>query len=316
MALLVTLTMTVGFAYADEVKLPTLPTDNLTGIDVKSFYPTNQTYIVQISVHYQVESPIEVVNSIIWYDIEGQTHTILVNEEFGFKHYPQEETVMVTDPSVNLDKIAKIIAEKRAELEASANNGFTKLRACLDEFKEEQPVRFEAWVRTASLSEFNIPDEWVSADHYDRAQLDAQKKWVICEALKKYQWLGAYEANKSIDEPMGFTLDESDSPDTVPVTEEMMQAEIEKAEALQCSELGKARGLCSGDFTGINRGGYVTTLPDYYGAYLDKKAEVSYKDVEIAKSLLTMCDEYMPQYSGQIGDERFPTWLNHCVEDK
>ena len=68
-------------------------------------------------------------------------------------------------------------------------------------------------------------------------------------------------------------------------------------------------------YSGINRGGYVTTLPPWYGQYLDKKAETSDRDVEVAKAVLSLCDNYLPQYIAKLGEESFPKWLNHCVDE-
>lgn len=303
-------------AYADEIPFPVLPTDNWTGTDVKTFYPTNSSYIVQISVHYSVASPLEVIQDFTWSDITGQTHTMQLQEEFTVQHYPAEEkeTIIVPKQVYTPEQIERILEEKKDELKISEENGYAKLRQCMVEFEVEQPVRFEAWKRTAGLVEFTIPDQKINSDTYDRIQLEAMKKWTICKMLKEYKFIGAYEANKSIDEPIGYALDESDDPRTIPVTEADIKAEEQRASDFACSNIGHYRGLCIQEFTGINRGnpdGYE--VPSWYGTWRELNAEKTDAQGAIERALVAQCDNYYHLYKHKVGTENFPVWLEHCT---
>ena len=304
---------TMSFAYADVVPMPQLPTDNLTGVDVKTFYPTNSTYIVQISVYYTVEHPIEVLNTLTWLDETEEKHVVLVKDAFTLKHFPPETEPEVEEkPRVDKEEIQRILAEKKAELQSSAENGFSKLRQCLEEFEVNQPVRFEAWVRIANLTEFSIPDAWINSDHYERSELEAQKKWVICDALKKYKWIGAWEANRIIDSLESQSLVETDDPRTVPVTPKMIQSEIDKAEAYKCSDAGKSKGHCTQDFTGENRGTKEFNIPFWYAQYQNANNEVVNKEQAINKAMVAQCQNFYPLYEHKDA-EKIPSWLGHCI---
>ena len=153
---------------------------------------------------YEVFEPIEIPPRLTWFGIDGTAHIVYLQDDFRLVHFPAEEEKELDFAGVITEhEIQKILADKRAELAAEDSSEFSKLRVCLEEFKATSDAtgdqRYYAWERIANLQEFDIPDQWINQDHYDRAELDAQKKWVICEALKKYQWIGAWEANKGLD---------------------------------------------------------------------------------------------------------------------
>lgn len=301
-------------SYAAEVQFPVLPTDKMTGMDVKTFYPSNSTYIIQISVHYTVEHPLEVLQQFTWTDITGQTITIPIQGEFTEKHYPQDIVAdPILKPLVSAEHAERIIQEKREEQKAAEDSAFTKLRQCLEEFEEEQPTRFKAWQRTATLSEFEIPDQWISSDTYDRFELEAQKKWVICEALKTYPHIGIYEANKIIDSLESQSLIDTDSPDTVPVTEEMMQFEAQKAADFSCSTQGIQQGLCKDYLAGDKYDKPDPRIPSWYNTAREMQAVGNDANAALEKARQTQCDIYYSLYNATNAIE-IPQWLSHCEE--
>ncbi len=312
MAMFVALTMTMGFAYAEKVEFPILTDDGLIDYQLDTFYPTNSTYIIQISLLYQVDHPIEIPTIVTWFEIDGTSHNIDLQEDFRLIHFPveEEETISPNSGLTEAD-IDKIIQDKHDELALEDDSGFSKLRACLVEFEEQEPVRYQAWNRIANLEEFIIPDEWLNKDHYSRAELEAQKKWVVCEALKKYKYVGAWEANKIIDVHEEQPLDMTDSPDTVDVTVEAIESEQIRAETFQCSEAGKSRGLCLDYMAGEK---YVPTfnrVPDWYNEYREQMAQPVDLQVALDEAMLTQCDNYFQLYN-QTDAIEVPSWLEHC----
>ena len=309
----IAVTMTVGFAYADEVKFPTLTTDGMVDYDLKTFYPTNSTYIVQISILYEVPMTIELPERITWFSLDGTAHFVSLQDEMRMIYFPAEEekTISPTSALTNED-IERILADKRKELSEQDSSGFSKLRSCLVEFEEEEPVRFAAWDRIASLSEFIIPDQWINEDHYSRADLEAQKKWVICEALKKYKYVGAWEANKIIDgHELGEPLDTSDSPDTQDVTELAIEFEQMRAEAFQCSAQGKSQGLCLNYLAGDNYVKPEPKIPDWYNEYREARDVPIDLQLALDVAMLSQCDNYYKLYNA-TGAIELPSWLEHC----
>jgi len=313
MAVFIALTMTVGFAYADTVKFPTLTTDGMVDYKLDTFYPTNSTYIVQISILYEVPFVIEIPERITWYELNGKAHFIYLQDDFRLVHFPADEEKTPDFAGVLTEaQVQKVLADKRKELEAQDSSEFTKLRVCLEEFEEEQPVRYEAWKRIANLEEFGIPDQWINQDHYDRAQLEAQKKWVICEALKKYPHVGAWEANKGLDEDdKVLTADTSDSSTTIPVTEMAIDFEIMKAEQFQCSLQGKAQGLCANYMAGEKYVPPAPRLEDWYAEYRELKGLPLDYVTAIDEARATQCTDYFQLYN-QTGAIEVPSWLLHC----
>ncbi len=301
-------------AYAAVVQFPTLTTDGMIDYDLKTFYPTNSTYIVQISILYEVDNPIEIPTILSWTGLDKKIYEINLQDDFKLIHFPAEEEQTISPSSGLTDSdIQRILDEKRKELAAEDNSGFSKLRVCLAEFEELHPIRFAAWDRIASLSEFSIPDQWLNQDHYSRAELEAQKKWVICEALKKYQWIGAYTANKIIDVHVDKPQDTTDSPLTDPVTAEDIRQEEIKAEAFSCSEQGKSQGLCKDYLPGEEYLIPKPKMPAWYGEYRSVYRDTPDLQAAIDVAMLTQCENYYKLYK-QNAAIQLPTWLSHCEE--
>ena len=301
-------------AYADVVQFPVLTTDGMIDYQLDTFYPTNSTYIIQISILYEIENPLEVPEKITWYELDGTAHFVYLQDDFNLAHFPEEEVQdYESNQGLTEHDIEKIIDDKKQELAEESDSGFSKLRACLVEFEEEQPVRFEAWDRIADLQEFTIPDQWINSDTYSRAELEAQKKWVICEALKNYPYIGAWEANKIIDEHINKSLDTTDSPHTVDVTEDAIRDEAFKAKVYSCSLEGQRQGLCKDYMVGEK---YVLPdprIPDWYNQYREQQAAPVDTQLAIDSAMLTQCEMYYPLYQQNSAVE-LPTWLSHCGE--
>ncbi len=311
------LMISYGSVYAEVVKFPTLTTDGLIDYQLDTFYPTNSTYIVQISLLYEVNRPIEIPEKFTWYELDGTAHFVYLQDDFKLAHFPADEEKELDFAGVITDEeIQKILDEKRQELAEKASSEFSKLRVCLEEFKaqsdETGDQRYYAWQRIANLQEFDIPDQWLNQDHYDREELKAQKKWVVCEALKKYPYIGAWEANKGLDEDDKVEIaDYSDSPLTLDVTENMIEAEIVKAEAFKCSLQGKAQGLCSDYMSGDKYVPTFSRVPDWYNEYRELKAQPVELQLALDVAMLTQCDNYYQLYN-QTDAIELPTWLEHC----
>ena len=133
--------------------------------------------------------------------------------------------------------------------------------------------------------------------------------------LKDYKFIGIYEANKSIDEPVGKSLDETDDPRTDPVTEADIKAEEQRALDFSCTNSGHQRGLCITEFSGINRGnpdGY--SIPNWYNQWREQKDQETDTAAAIDAAMLTQCDNYFPLYEYKVGTQYFPKWLEHCLQ--
>ena len=302
-------------AYADVVQFPTLTTDGMIDYQLDTFYPSDSTYIIQISILYEVNNPIEIPEKVTWYELDGTAHFVYLQDDFTLTYFPEEEEVNAgVSHGLTEHEIEKILEEKHQELAEESNSGFSKLRACLVEFEEQEPVRYQAWNRIANLEEFTIPDQWLNQDHYSRAELEAQKKWVICEALKKYSYIGAWEANKIIDgHELGKQQDTTDSPHTVPITEEAMIRAEHTAQLFACSLDGQRQGLCQNYMSGEK---YVVPdprIPDWYNQYREQQAAPVDAQLALDMAMLTQCENYYPLYQQRVGIE-LPTWLSHCEE--
>lgn len=315
LAILAIFSVAIIPAYAAEVQFPTLTTDGMVDYDLKTFYPTNSTYIVQISILYDVPHPIEIPDRITWFEIDGTPHFVSLQDDMRMIHFPADEEKQIISPSSALSEsdIQRILAEKRKELSQEDNSGFSKLRACLVEFEELHPVRFAAWERIASLSEFTIPDQWLNQDHYSRAELEAQKKWVICEALKKYQYLGAWTANKIIDVHVDKPQDTTDSPHTVPVTAEAIREAEYKAQVFACSLEGQRQGLCKDYMVGEKYVVPEPKLPDWYAQYREQNEQSVDLQTALDVAMLTQCENYYSLYQANSAIQ-LPSWLSHCEE--
>jgi hypothetical protein len=210
--------------------------------------------------------------------------------------------------------ISRVIAEKHAERQEAIDAIYNPdaLRECLVEFNAENPEGFQAWLRTAGLEEFVIPDQEIFEQQYDNLQLPAQMNYDACEALKNYKWVGAYEANKIIDKKSFQTLDPWDSPKTSDITDEDIAQQAKRAEEYMCSTIGHYRNLCDKTFEGENRGdpdGYY--IPFWYADYVKEHNLEPDKQVELEKSFATQCQEHYPLYEHKT---EIPKWLEHCKQ--
>lgn len=308
--------------YADNgmVDYPKISADNMIGQHVGVNYFDDNKWTVTVTTQFQAFSEFDVPNIIYYTDIEGQVHSINIKEGFVLHNStPQVEEDKIPTPTPQ-DVIEKRVEEKKLAKEKIIDELWGDYATCLVQFEEEQPVRFHAWKRTAELTEFEVPDKSIAwyEQNYSTEELKAEKAWQVCETLKKYPWVGIQEANKSIDEPLGFELDDSDSPNTVDVTENALKIEADKAEAFKCSVLGIQRNMCGEESTAVNRGNPfiydLRNLPSWYGIYLGQKETSPDLSAALGESLERMCTEYYPLYEHKVGTEnQFPQWLEHCI---
>jgi len=308
------ISLSLNTVYADIVELPKLSTDNMIDVKVWTQYASENQYTVNIAVLYQVENEHEVPTTITWVDITGQVITIDLQDGFTLANASQEDTtIIVRDAATIADKV---IADRKEETAREVEEIWGDYRQCLEEFAVEQPVRFEAWKRTAALTEFIIPDDLSNIANRDNEQLKADKAHQVCKTLKAYHWIGAATANKVIDGlSYNFGLDDSDSPLTVPITEDALKAAEQVAKDFQCGPTGQSMGLCIEHFTGINRGdpdGYK--LPIWYQRYLEEQKDSTDIDEAIEKAERLQCEFYYPRYNATSFE--IPEWLDHCVEAK
>lgn len=305
------LMITYGTVYADEVQFPTFTTDGLTGMDVQTFYPSNSTYTVQIVLQYHVEHPLEVPETLTWFGIDSTLHEIKLQEDFRFEHFPTEEVEENNSAQEEADRIDAILDQKKLEL-AQAQPELDKYRLCLEEFKEEYPIKFQAWERIGTLIEFELSYQQLYSDHPDVAETNANKKHQECEIRKVYPFVGAYEANKVVD---GLTESETTNLDqtmSTPTTDEDIRQQEIIAEAFTCSDQGKSQGLCKDYLAGDAYTKPQPRLPAWYGTYTDMKSESSDLQGAIDKAMLEMCWTYYPLYANTDAIE-LPHWLTHCV---
>lgn len=306
------LMISYGTVFAEEVTFPTLTTDNLTGMSVNTFYPSNSTYTVQIVLQYNVDHPLEIPETITWFGIDSKLHTIDLQDDFTMEHFPTEEVEVVDKQQERLDEIDQILDEKKLEL-LETSPALDKVRLCIQEFKEEYPIKYQAWERLGTLTEFELTFQQLYSDHPDVAELEANKKHQECEIRKTYPFVGIWEANKGLDaEDKVGQADHSDAEETDPVTDEDIRQEEIKAEAFTCSDDGKAQGLCKDYLAGDEYLKPEPRLPAWYGTYTDMKAESSDLQGAIDKAMLEMCWTYYPLYANTDAIQ-LPKWLTHCV---
>jgi hypothetical protein len=185
----------------------------------------------------------------------GDIIRIPAQDEFITANTPILKQPTVAEIIVEAEEYRTSIDERIEEREEQAQEIWGDYRQCLIEFAEEQPVRFAAWERTASLTEFTIPNEEMFVRHHDQIQKKADLAWQACETLKKYKWIGVQEANKIIDgHPLGLPLDTTDSPYTVDITQEALDEAERIALEFACSDTGTSMGLCRNESTAVNRG--------------------------------------------------------------
>jgi len=75
------------------------------------------------------------------------------------------------------------------------------------------------------------------------------------------------------------------------------------------------------ELTAENRGNPLPIIsdPQAYNEYISFKAgqAITQEDMDrtIRDALKLMCPAYMPQYEHMIGQDNFPEWLVHCIEN-
>lgn len=303
-------------SYAEVVPLPTLPTDKWTGTDVQISYPSESSYVVTINVHYTIQSAFDVLDSISYTDTPGSTITIPVHDGYLEKFFPVEEIIVEEKPRVDLEKIAAIIEDKKQEMIPS-DESTSKFRKCVEEFEEEHPEAAAAWLRSANVLEFIIPNQENNNNHLSPSELAGEKLYQACMAMKNYHGVGAYQANKIIDNSTSVpTATEYNDPRTDDATEEQIAAEAQRAEEYKCSVPGIQQGFCEGEFTGVNRGdpdGFHT--PFSLNAFDKERAIPSSKEKEIERAEQTKCVAYYQPYEHVVA-ENVPQDLQHCIPEE
>jgi len=303
-------------SYAEVVPLPQLPTANWSGTDVQAFYPNNSTYIITISVHYTVENQYDVVESITHLDSPGQQTTIHVRDGYLEKFFPVEEIIEEVKPRVDHEKLATIIEDKKQEMIPS-DESISNLRLCKEEFAEERPVEYDAWLRSSNVLEFTIPNQENNNNHLSPSELAGEKLYQACMAMKNYHGVGAYQANKIIDNSTSVpTATEYNDPRTDDATEEQIAAEAQRAEEYKCSVPGIQQGFCEGEFTGENRGdpdGFHT--PFSLNEFDKERAIPSSKEKAIDLAQQTQCVAYYQPYEHVVA-ENVPQYLQHCIPEE
>jgi len=290
-------------------------------------YSSNNTYTVNIALMYQVDSEHEVPSIISWVDLNGELHTVSLQDEFTLANSDPSEEVPDEEPTRD-EIVNERIEEKKDANQKVKDEIWGKYNACLEQFKQEQPVRFEAWHRTAALTDFEVPDSSAANfnANYDAETLKAEKAWQVCETLKKYPWIGMYEANKELDESDGTkSLSDFNDPKTpAPFDQSDLDKEAEKAEKFKCSNLGRQMGLCAGDFTGINRGdqfGAIDRANQNHGmiamnTYLTTNPDLA-PEVALYAATHTMCEgAWLYTANAQLSIERWPDALTDGTCDE
>lgn len=333
---LVTVVVSLGSlaipTYADSLKLPSLSDDNVVGMNVYTNYQSDNRYTVNIEVQYQVNSPLEVPNVITYFSIDGtQIFTIPVQEEFITKNTP---IVAGEEPELTAEEIEKIAQEARHDkikqkIEAETTQFFEDFTTCLELFKEEDSVKYEAWLRTAGLEDFIFPDNPPTKSNLSSNEQLIKQKHQECIHMRAYQDFGPWEANKIIDgHELGKSLDESDSPHTVDITAEDILAEAQRAEEQKRHYINPYK-----DFTGENRGNpysgeskadfcqRVNWTIDVDGEHcpikdkieLDLKSSTLEEQQRIAQE--TQCKAFLPPTDAahyKDAWEKRPAFLSHC----
>jgi len=194
---------TVSTVYAERgfVGFPEISDSNMIGQDVQVTYQTDNRWTITVTTQFQVDKVIELPETIYYPGIDGQIYSIDLKEGFILANsgaqYNSADAPDVEELSVGEAGIEK----KKQEIQEEQDDVWGKYKTCMIEFEEEQPVRFEAWQRTATLTEFEIPDETIAygTANYSNEELKAERAWQVCEGIKNYPWIGVYEKNKSMD---------------------------------------------------------------------------------------------------------------------
>jgi len=319
----------LSYAYADEFRMPFNP-DNLVdhwvevvfnptedgGVDVKVTHTSQFHYdsIIAMPDNFQIQ--IVDLNGGIY-----SSETIVIRQIYENIIFPTIEPE--PEPSKLTPEIIARIEAKTAEREKIIEDALRCVlgiegSSIFTEYRElavlEQMIYFKQLPESYQERQLILWTE--ECDTWNESYLSNFRQYD--DIFRDQQRNPAYSK----------VLDESDSPSTDPLTEEDFADEIADAERFMCSEEGKQRGLCVGEFEGINRGGYtegaecltqmgrvMCPMIDYNKLITNAiSAEDNYSNIEDL-----VCEKYLSQYQHlvqrmQEGDENaeLPHWLAHC----
>ncbi len=310
----------VSSVYAERgmVDFPKISNDDMIGQDVQVTYQSDNRWTITVTTQFQVHSVLQLPEIIYYPAMDGQIYSINLKDGFILANramnYNSEEAKVIEDEAI---VVQKKLEEKKIELQEELDEVYGKYNECLEQFREENPLGYEAWLRTADLQPFEVPDRTIAwyVANYSAQELKGEKAWQACEAAKKYTWIGAYEANKSMEEAEQFyELDETNSPDTPePVTQADKDVQEQIAMDFKCSDQGKHQGLCSDYLQGDLYKPKFAHLPSWYGHYLNDRNSDPDTVKAVEDALQTQCDVYAPLYESKRGNEsQYPEWLLHC----
>lgn len=318
-------------AYADTVMLPELSTEHVSGVNVFTTYQSDNRYTVNIQVQYQVENQLQVPDTITYFSIDGsQLFTIPLKEEFVEANNPsvvEGSSTPLTEEEVKALAQLERLAEKRAELAAERDQFYPVVKTCLEEFKQDNPIAYEGWFRTANLEDWQIPTKVPQSSNLSYHELIAKKQYEACLHMKNFGDIGLWEAHKIIDHVEPQSLDDTDSPHTVEVTEQDIINEANRAAALAKHytdpyqdwqgavlqgpdvSVESKMDLCQKVHWSIEEDGEFCPLKDYN--------EVASQEPEdpIAKAQQIMCETYLPapdEANYKSAWENRMSILEHC----
>jgi hypothetical protein len=318
-------------AYADSIPQPDLSKDKAIGSTTYVTFQSDYRYTVITETQYQVEGPLQVPEVITYPSIDGtQIFTIPLKELFIKANTPVVAGEEAELTQSELDKIAqqKRHEDLRQEIEAEKLKFYPEVKTCLEEFQKNNPIGYEGWLRTANMDDWTIPTNVPQANNLNYYEKDAKKKHQACLHMTNYTDIHIWEANKVQDRPQLQSLDESDSPLTVPVTEADILAEAQRAEEQKRHYINPYK-----DFEGENRGNPDVHLEDKSqfcqttaweidasGQLCPMNALIQHYEQQVEKTPQQiheelqelLCDEYQHQYTAV----RHPDWLSHCVFDE
>jgi len=319
MLLLVVASLSFNTVYADVVPMPQLPSDNMIDKKVWTQFSANNTYTVNIAVLYQVDSPLEVPNTITWMDITGQVHTINLSDEFSLSNGLGGEDEPADDGPTPQEDAERAIEEVKQERQKTIDELYEDALLCT--FGDD-PATIEVEGRSVwqADAQFEIAKEMAYFKHLPDSYQEREflLKTQECETFMSSwmydnaQYNSIAEAQKTDIQP--WVLDESNSPDTPDTfTEEDFKAEEQRAEDFKCSVLGMQMNMCDGEFTGDL---YEPTFnkPSWYGTYEDQRDSDPELADALEEALLTQCLVYYPIYNATASIE-LPSWLQHCAEN-
>jgi len=327
----------ISFASADEFKMPFDP-DNLVDhwVDVV-FREADNGGMDVIVVHtstFHYDNLVEVPDSITVQTVDNNDSiigSIVVTLTQSAEKIldPIPEPTKAEELGISEESMARL-DEKRAEDEKIAEEALRCVlgiegSSIFTEYRELQVLKHMIYFKQLPIS-------------YQERQIilwtEECRVWNESYISKSPEYRDKYLAER--DNPAySKVLDESDSLATDPLTKQDFLDEIEDSEKFMCSQEGKQRGLCIGEFEGINRGGFKTDsqgniigaecltqlgktmCPEKdYNELISSAISAEENYTEIQK---LVCEKFLSQYSALVerikaGDEsaQLPNWLAHC----